>query len=64
LVLALILGNMVEENYLRCLQLGNGSLGFLFSRPASLVIILIIFIVFIFPTANALRERIKNTKKE
>ena len=62
LVLALILGNMVEENYLRCLQLGQGSLWFLFSRPASLVILLVILIVFIYPLLEALRSSIKSKK--
>jgi putative tricarboxylic transport membrane protein len=49
LVLALILGTMIEDNFHRSLVLGGGSLWFYFTKPVSVIIMLIIVLLFVNP---------------
>jgi putative tricarboxylic transport membrane protein len=49
LILGLILGKLIEVNFLRSLDLGDGSLWFLFGRPVCVVIMLVILLLFMSP---------------
>lgn len=57
LILALILGTMIEENFLRSLALGGGSLLYLLSKPASVIIILIMMLLLLSPLIKKIREK-------
>jgi putative tricarboxylic transport membrane protein len=62
MVLALILGGMVEDNLLRTLNLGDGSLAFLLTKPLDLVIIIIIVLFFAGPVLKKLWQKIMPKK--
>lgn len=56
LVLALVLGNMMENSLRQSLLLSHGSLGIFFTRPLSLVILLIAVAAVLVPIARSLSK--------
>ena len=60
-VIAFVLGPIIEENFIRALILSEGSYSIFFTRPMSLVILLIILAVLIVPVVQKMRrKRIRN----
>jgi putative tricarboxylic transport membrane protein len=59
LILAIILGNMIEENFHRSLILGKGSLLYLIQKPASVVILIITVLILINPLISFIWGKLK-----
>lgn len=57
-VLALILGPLMEENLRRSLVMTQGSLDFIYTRPITLVLILIALLTFLTPLISSFRKKI------
>ncbi len=53
-VIGIILGKIIEENLLRTMELGGGSLFYLLSKPASLILILCTITALVAPVLNTL----------
>lgn len=49
LILGLILGNLAEDNFCRAMRISRNSLSIFFTRPVSLILILIIAFSFAWP---------------
>ena len=49
LILGLILGNLAEDNFCRAMRISRNSLSIFFTRPVSLILILIIAFSFDWP---------------
>ena len=49
LILGLILGNLAEDNFCRAMRISRNSLSIFFTRPVSLVLILVIVFAFVWP---------------
>lgn len=60
IILALILGPMLEANLRRSLVLSNGDLSILFTRPISLILILLAILTLVYPFISTL---IKNRRR-
>ena len=56
LILGFILGGMIEDNLQRTMTLYDGSLSFLWERPVSLAIAVLIVVVILVPVARSLRK--------
>ena len=57
LILGFILGGMMEDNLQRTLTLYDGSLRFIWERPVSLGITVLLAIVVLMPVVRAIRNR-------
>jgi putative tricarboxylic transport membrane protein len=63
LVLAFVLGTLLEDNFRRSLRVFNGDITGFFTRPISgALIIAILFVAVLLPTINALRKRSRAEK--
>ncbi len=61
LVLAFVLGPMLEENFRRALILSDGSFGVFFTRPISAVLLIFSLVILISPlVSKKLRKPIKD----
>ncbi|MGM0420474.1 MAG: tripartite tricarboxylate transporter permease [Bacillota bacterium] len=60
LILAVILGGMIEGDLYRSLRIGGGSLAFLFSRPVSLILILFIISLLFSPWLKKLYGKVRS----
>ena len=58
-ILGLLLGNMLESNFRRTLVISQGSMSIFFTRPITLVLILLIVFSFLYPLVKGM---IKNKK--
>lgn len=56
-VLAIVVGPVIEDNFLRGLQLGGGDFGYFFSKPLSWAIILLIVLSLGYPLLRSLYSR-------
>mgnify|MGYP002176207769 CR=1 FL=1 len=56
LILGFILGGMIEDNLQRTMTLYDGSLAFLWQRPVSLAITVLILVVILVPISRSLRK--------
>lgn len=56
IVLALVLGGLIEEHFRRSLVMSDAGIGIYFERPAALVILLIAVATFFYPVWRALRR--------
>lgn len=56
-VIGVVLGGIIEENLLRSLELGGGSLSFLLSKPVSLILIVATVIALVAPFVSKLIRR-------
>lgn len=59
LILAVILGEMIEGDLFRSLRIGGGSLRFLFSRPVSLVLLILIGLLLFSPWLQKIYDQIR-----
>jgi putative tricarboxylic transport membrane protein len=59
LILGFILGGMMEDNLQRTLTLYDGSLSFLWQRPVSLGITLLLILVILVPVMRTMRARLR-----
>ncbi len=57
LILAFVLGRLMEENLRRSLLINDGSISFLWERPITLVIMLITLLILSAPLLQAFKER-------
>lgn len=57
LILAFVLGRLMEENLRRALLLNDGSISFLWERPLTLVIMVITVVILAAPLLNFIRSR-------
>jgi putative tricarboxylic transport membrane protein len=64
LVLALILGTMIEDNFHRSVGLGGGNLLFFFTKPLCVAIMLIILLLFINPFISKIWKNRKGAAKQ
>ena len=55
LIIGLVLGGLVEENFHRSLQISGGDYGIFLARPLSLVLVVVLFVVMAVPLARARR---------
>lgn len=60
IVLALVLGAMIEEQFRRSLLLSDAGIGIFLHRPAALAILLFAFASFLYPVWRAVRQRLRN----
>ncbi len=58
-VIGVVLGSIIEENLLRTLQLGGGSLRMLIERPISLLLVVLTVLIIVMPMIGALRKKPK-----
>lgn len=56
-VIGVVLGEIIEENLMRTIQLGGGNLSLLVTRPISLILLILIVSAIIAPVVSALRSR-------
>lgn len=56
-VIGVVLGGIIEENLLRTLELGGGSLGILGERPLSIILLLMTLAVLVAPIVKATRRK-------
>jgi len=61
-VIAVVLGNIIEENLMRTIELGGGNLSLLVTRPISLILLTLIATMTISPFVTAFLKRKKNLK--
>jgi len=59
LILGFILGGMMEDNLQRTMTLYDGSLNFLWERPVSLGITIVLVLVILLPITRALRDLVR-----
>lgn len=65
LILGLILGNMMEENFNRCMIMSDNTMSIIFQKPISLALLIIIVLSFCLPVImKLLKERGKSWKAE
>ena len=57
MILGFILGDMMETNLRRALQINDGSLSFLWERPITLAIMLLTVVIVVLPLVGYFRER-------
>ena len=62
IVLALILGPMAERELRKALMMSDGSISILFTRPISLMLILIALITLLMPIIKSIRDYVKLRK--
>ncbi len=62
MLLGFILGEMMEENLRRALMISDGSISFLWERPITLVILLIIIAFLLAPLVGNTRQWLRNRK--
>lgn len=58
-ILGLLLGNMLESNFRRSLVMSQGSLSIFFTRPITLVLILLIAFTFLYPFIKGVVKNMK-----
>jgi putative tricarboxylic transport membrane protein len=63
-VMALVLGPMLEQNFRRTMSVSNGNFLTFVERPVSLAILVLIFIVVILPKLLTLFKRRQNKKND
>lgn len=61
-IIAYVLGGIIEENFRRSLLLSDGSLLIFITRPISLILVLIVVAILLYPLYNYLRRRIIKAK--
>ena len=59
LLLALVLGDLMEQAFRRSLALSNGDWTVFFTRPISLVILIVVAVFLAFTLMNYLRRKVK-----
>jgi putative tricarboxylic transport membrane protein len=57
LILAFVLGRLMEENLRRALTIYDGEISFLWERPITLAIMLVTLVILVMPLVQAFRER-------
>lgn len=57
MIIALILGPIAEEQLLRSLQLGNGSVGYLFGSPIAVALWVVVSVTFVLGVRRDMRNR-------
>ncbi|MGE8205485.1 tripartite tricarboxylate transporter permease [Heyndrickxia sp. NPDC080065] len=60
LLLAFILGGMMEQSFRQSLTISNGSLAIFFTNPISCVLLIIAFLVFLLPIFKSLKKKKKD----
>lgn len=64
IILGLILGNLAEKNLQRALIISNGSISVFFTRPISLVLIVISVVSLLWPIIGPYFKKLKKTAKK
>lgn len=59
LMLALVLGDMIETNFRRALVISKGSFEIFLASPVTVILLIIAFLSFALPAFSAVRERMK-----
>lgn len=62
LMLALVLGDMIETNFRRALVISKGSYEIFLTSPITVILLFIAFLSFAFPAFTAMRDRMKARK--
>jgi len=57
LLLAFILGGMMEQSFRQSLTISDGSLGIFFTNPISCVLLIIAFLAFLYPIFKSLKKK-------
>ncbi|WP_254229261.1 hypothetical protein [Agrobacterium salinitolerans] len=64
IILALVLGEMMETNFRRALITSHGSLDIFYSSPLTLVLLLIAALAFVLPAIGFIRRRRRIARDE
>ena len=63
MLLGFVLGGLLEENFRRALLINDGDLSFLWTRPITLIVLIVTAIVLFLPLYQSLVERNRKVKK-
>jgi putative tricarboxylic transport membrane protein len=58
-VIGVVLGQIIEENLMRTIELGGGTLSLLYTRPVSLILLILTIAAIVTPFATFLFKRVK-----